>query len=99
MGAGPVVEARGVSKVYGRQRALAPLDLALHTGQSLALLGPNGAGKTTLLGILGALVRPSTGEVRFGGAPADDAHRAAIGVIAHDSLCYADLTGRENLRL
>jgi heme exporter protein A len=92
------VEARGVTKVYGRQRALAGVDLTLRAGEATALLGPNGAGKSTLVGILATLVSPSTGEVRYRGAPdGEDALRGAIGVIAHESHCYGDLTGRENL--
>jgi heme exporter protein A len=93
------VEARGLTKVYGRQRALAGVDLTLRAGEAVALLGPNGAGKSTLVGILSTLLPPSGGEVRYGGRPAhdDDELRGAIGVIAHESLCYGDLTGRENL--
>ena len=91
------VEARGVGKVYGRERALAQVDLSLSAGEALALLGPNGAGKSTLVGILSTLVRPSTGEVRFDGEKVDRAHRGAIGFVAHESLCYGDLTARENL--
>jgi heme exporter protein A len=93
------VEARGLTKVYGRQRALAGVDLTLKRGEAVALLGPNGAGKSTLVGILSTLLPPSAGEVRFDGRRAgdDDALRGAIGVIAHESLCYGDLTGRENL--
>src|SRR5262249_49701931 len=41
----PTVEARQVAKVYGRQRALAGVDLTLRAGEAAALLGPNGAGK------------------------------------------------------
>ncbi|HEX9105093.1 MAG TPA: ATP-binding cassette domain-containing protein, partial [Polyangia bacterium] len=43
-----VVDARGLTKVYGRQRALAGVDLTLRAGEATALLGPNGAGKSTL---------------------------------------------------
>jgi heme exporter protein A len=64
----------------------------------VALLGPNGAGKSTLVGILATLIPPSTGTVTYGGRQPDDDTRRAIGVIAHESLCYGDLTGRENVR-
>jgi heme exporter protein A len=95
------VEARGLTKVYGRQRALAGVDITLRPGEAVALLGPNGAGKSTLVGILSTLLRPTAGEVRYGdrGGHDDDELRGAIGVVAHESLCYGDLTGRENLLL
>jgi heme exporter protein A len=98
------VEARGLTKVYGRQRALAGVDLTLRAGEATALLGPNGAGKSTLVGILSTLVSPTSGSVRYGGAsptadaePDDDELRGTIGVIAHESHCYGDLSGHENL--
>jgi heme exporter protein A len=91
------VEARSVSKVYGRERALGPTDFRMDAGEALALVGPNGAGKSTLLGILSTLVLPTTGDVRFSGERASARHRGAIGLIAHDALCYGDLSGRENL--
>jgi heme exporter protein A len=90
-----------LTKVYGRQRALAGVDLTLRAGEAVALLGPNGAGKSTLVGILATLLKPSTGQVLYGGHAAhhDDELRGAIGVVAHESLCYGDLSGRENLLL
>ena len=91
-----------VTKVYGRQRALAGVTLELEAGAICALLGQNGAGKSTLLGILATLLRPTSGEVRYGAVPherAAQALRGTIGLVAHDSFLYADLTGRENLRL
>jgi heme exporter protein A len=92
------VDARGLTKVYGRHRALAGVDLTLRAGQATALLGPNGAGKSTLVGILSTMVTPTAGTVRYGGAEVgEDELRGTIGLIAHESLCYGDLTGRENL--
>jgi heme exporter protein A len=92
----------GVTKVYGRQRALAGVTLELEAGAICGLLGQNGAGKSTLLAILSTLLRPTSGEVRYGAVPharAAQACRGAIGFVAHDSFLYADLTARENLRL
>jgi heme exporter protein A len=91
------VEARKLTKTYGRQRALNGVDLTLRAGQVTALLGPNGAGKSTLVGILATLVTPSSGEVTYGGRELDEDLRGTIGIIAHESLCYGDLSGRENL--
>ncbi len=95
----PTLEAIRCSRIFSGQRALANTDLAFIAGQSVALLGPNGAGKSTLLGILATLVRPSTGEVRLDGQTIGSSQRSALGLAAHETLCYGDLTGRENLAL
>jgi heme exporter protein A len=94
------VEVDDVSRHYGRRRALSHVTCALRAGEIVGLVGPNGAGKSTLIGILSTLVRPSGGEVRYGGRRARDMGerlRAAIGVLGHDLFLYADLTARENL--
>jgi heme exporter protein A len=96
------VKVTSLTKRYGHHRALAGVDLTLRAGRLCALLGPNGAGKSTLLGIVSTLVRPTSGDVRFadgaGEATASDGLRRQIGVLAHESLLYAQLTGLENLR-
>jgi heme exporter protein A len=63
------------------------------------VLGPNGSGKTTLLAIVGTLARPTSGGVDHGVLGAGRAVRATMGWVGHDSLAYADLTGRENVAL
>jgi heme exporter protein A len=96
-----VIEAAGIRKAYGATLVLDDVSLALPAGQCLALLGPNGAGKTTLLRILAGLVRPGAGRLRVGGADAlrdPEAVRAQVGMVAHGSFVYEDLTARENLR-
>ena len=95
------VELSRVSKSYGRVAALRPLDLRIEAGRACVLMGSNGAGKSTLLGILATLLRPTAGEVRYGALGAADGEqvRARIGMCAHSTLCYGDLSGRENLEL
>jgi putative ABC transport system ATP-binding protein len=70
-GAPPVVEARGVTKVYHMEgvevRALDGVDLTVRRGDSLAIMGPSGSGKSTLLGLLGGLDRPTSGALAFEG--------------------------------
>lgn len=94
------VTLRDVTRYYGRRRALARLSLDFQAGEIVGLLGPNGAGKSTLLGVLSTLVRPTSGEIRYGTRPAaatGDELRRRIGVLGHDLFLYGDLTAAENL--
>ncbi len=96
------VQITKVAKRYGTERALAGVTLELASRSMCALLGHNGAGKTTLLGILSTLVRPNDGKVVYRAGAAEvtgTAVRREIGMLAHASLCYAELTARENLEL
>ena len=91
-----------VAKRYGSERALAGVTLDLAARSMCALLGHNGAGKTTLLGIVSTLVQPSGGTVTYrsrGAAVVGAEVRRQIGMLAHASLCYGELTARENLAL
>ena len=95
-----VVAARDLSRHYGRRRALASVSAEWTTSTITGLFGPNGAGRSTLLGALSTLLRPSSGEISFGGRDArawGDALRMRIGVLGHDLFLYPDLTARENL--
>jgi heme exporter protein A len=96
------VQIQKVAKRYGHERALAGVTLDLTAGSMCALLGHNGAGKTTLLGILSTLVRPNAGTVAYrakGQAVTGAEVRREIGMLAHASLCYGELSARENLAL
>jgi len=97
--ASPAIEAAGVSRTFGRRRAVDDVTLSVPAGDCLALFGPNGAGKTTLLRLIAGLLAPSAGSVRVGGRPLrDDADaRAQVGLISHQSMLYRALTARENV--
>ncbi|MGE0548081.1 MAG: ATP-binding cassette domain-containing protein [Kofleriaceae bacterium] len=96
------VQITKLAKRYGTERALAGVTMQLTAGSMCAVLGHNGAGKSTLLGIISTLVRPSSGTVVYRAAGRDiegtDVRRE-IGLLAHSSLCYAELTANENLAL
>ena len=94
------VETRGLSRRYGRQRALVDVSLTCGGGDAVALVGPNGAGKSTLLALLSTLARPTAGEVLFDGRAAGawgPALRKRLGVLGHDVALYPELSARENL--
>lgn len=65
-GAGSVMFAEGLTKVYGDRVVLDVDRLWLRRGEILAVMGPSGSGKTTLLRLLATLEAPSAGKVRFG---------------------------------
>ncbi len=91
---------RGVSKAFGNVRALVGVSVVFPRGRVSVVGGPNGSGKSTLLAIVGTLVRPSAGVVSYGDlGRSREGVRTRLGWVAHDSLCYGDLTGRENVEL
>jgi ABC-2 type transport system ATP-binding protein len=102
--AAPVLAVKELNKRYGRQEALAGVDLEVEAGQLVGLLGPNGAGKSTLTKIACGLVRPSGGRVEVLGRPAGSPKaRAALGYLAElfrfPGWCTADELLRLHQRL
>ncbi len=64
---GYVLEARGVTKIFGNHTALDAVDFGLRAGEVHALLGENGAGKSTLIKILTGAYQPDGGSVHVDG--------------------------------
>ena len=94
------VAVEDVSRYFGRRRAVSRVSFSARAGTILGLLGPNGAGKSTLLALLGTLLRPSQGRIRFGDVNVEEEGagvRARIGVLGHDLFLYPELTALENL--
>ena len=58
---GPLVEARALSRKFGKSAAVENLDFDIRAGEVFGLLGPNGAGKTTTLRMLLGLLMPTSG--------------------------------------
>ncbi|HKA05476.1 MAG TPA: ATP-binding cassette domain-containing protein [Acidimicrobiales bacterium] len=98
----PIVEAAGVTKRFGRVRALDGLDLTAPAGQVLAVLGPNGAGKTTFVRMIATLLEPDAGTLRVAGidvAQRPEDVRRVIGLAGQYAAVEPAMTGRENLEM
>jgi ABC-type multidrug transport system ATPase subunit len=94
------VELRSVTKTYGPIRALAGVSVRFDPSRVSVVSGPNGSGKSTLLALIGTLARVTSGSIDHGGLGRSRREvRATLGWLGHDSLCYPDLTGRENIEL
>ncbi|MGY0024775.1 ABC transporter ATP-binding protein [Streptomyces sp. cg35] len=87
-------------KSFGRQTAVAGIELALPAGRFIGLVGPNGAGKTTTLSMVTGLLRPDRGTVHVAGHDvwADPAEvKARIGVLPEGLRLFERLSGHELL--
>jgi len=99
-----LLEATGVSKIYGAVVALKSASLAVRPGEVHALVGANGAGKSTLVKILTGVVHPDAGRIVVRGkertvhSPAEARRGGLISVYQEPSL-IPDLDIRANLRL
>ena len=103
-----VLETRELTRVYGERvpvKALDGVTLQIHKGEVVAIVGPSGSGKSTLLNLIGALDRPSTGEVIVNGTPLsqvknlDRFRGQTIGFIFQSHNLLPTLTARENIEV
>jgi len=91
---------QSVTRLFGASVALRAVSVDFAPGPITFVQGPNGAGKSTLMSIVGTALKPSRGTVVY--APHGNSRleaRRHIGWVGHDSHCYAELSGRENVEL
>lgn len=94
------IEARGLVKVFGSNRAVDGVDLDVKAGTIYGVLGPNGAGKTTTVRMLATLLRPDAGSARiFGHDVRQEPQivRQLIGVTGQYASVDETLSATENL--
>jgi ABC-type sugar transport system ATPase subunit len=85
----PILEMRGISKVFGHVQALDKVNFELFGNEVVGLVGDNGAGKSTMVKVLSGVYRADAGEILIDGQPADirtppDAQRYGIATVYQD---------------
>ncbi len=106
-----IVMARGVTKVYehGAERvhAVRRANLSVKAGEIVAVMGPSGSGKTTLLTLLGAMLRPTAGEIFIEGQSLTGLSQEALSLVRRHKIgfvfqafnLFPALTARENIEV
>jgi putative ABC transport system ATP-binding protein len=110
-GTAAVYELRNVSRTFSlggaKVQAVRDVDLTLTAGQSVAVVGPSGSGKTTLLQLLGALDRPTGGELlvegrdigRLGDGALSELRREVLGFVFQQFNLIPTLTAAQNVEI
>ncbi|GFZ80193.1 daunorubicin resistance protein DrrA family ABC transporter ATP-binding protein [Paenibacillus marchantiophytorum] len=96
------VEASGLVKTFGENRAVDGVHLNVPTGSIYGVLGPNGAGKTTTINMLATLLRPDAGSARIFGhdvVKESQVVRQLIGVTGQYASVDESLSASENLMI
>jgi len=94
-----VVTTDGLTKFYGRIRAVDNLNFSIPEKSVFGILGPNGSGKTTTLGMLLDVINPTSGSYRWFGNPPNKENRQRIGSILETPAFYPYLSAVDNLRI
>lgn len=103
-----VAEIRDLTKIYGdgaEVRALDNVNLIVRAGEFIAVVGPSGSGKSTLLNLIGALDRPTSGEVIINGTSLaevrdlDGFRSRTVGFVFQMHNLIPTLTARENIEV
>jgi heme exporter protein A len=95
-----MIQVAHLSKQFSSKRVLQDVSFQIAEGECAGLAGPNGAGKTTLLRILATLIRAEKGSLNLAGfrLPEEAAQlRGRLGMVAHQTWIFNDLTARQNL--
>ncbi|HEY0026801.1 MAG TPA: ABC transporter ATP-binding protein [Allosphingosinicella sp.] len=96
------IETQGLARRFGKEVAVAGVNLLVPEKAVYGFLGQNGAGKTTTIRLLLGLLRPTAGTARIFGLDVDRSRREAarlVGALVETPCHYDHLTGRENLAI
>jgi len=90
-----ILRCTGLSKHYGKTRALDNVSVTLHSGKIIGLLGPNGSGKTTLIKIINGLLTPDQGIVTVCGNPPGPLSKADVAYLPDNIYLNSWMTVRQ----
>ena len=98
----PLLQLKGITKVFPGVRALENVQLDLWPGKVTALIGENGAGKSTLVKVMTGIYQPEEGEILYKAIPItlptpDSAHRVGITAIHQETVLFDELSVSENI--
>ncbi|HTC15361.1 MAG TPA: ABC transporter ATP-binding protein [Steroidobacteraceae bacterium] len=95
----PILEVHDLVKQYPATTAVAGVSFNVPPGICFGLLGPNGAGKTTTIEIMEGILPPTSGEVRYRGAPLGARFREEAGILFQKTALQDFLTVRQSIAL
>ena len=94
-----LLEVQNLVKTYPAITAVDGVSLAVPEGICFGLLGPNGAGKTTTIEIMEGILNPTSGEVRYRGAPLGQRFKEEAGILFQKTALQDFLTVRQSLAM
>lgn len=94
-----VLTINGLTKNFGRVKAVDNLDLSVPKGSVFGILGPNGSGKTTTLGMVLGVINPTSGTYHWFNGERNNEVRKRLGSILESPCFYHYLSAKENLRV
>ncbi|MBQ3287279.1 MAG: ABC transporter ATP-binding protein [Firmicutes bacterium] len=90
-----LLEARALTRSFGRNVALSGLDLRLAPGHIVGLLGPNGSGKTTLMKLACGLIKPTAGQIFIEGEKPGPASKNKVAYLPDTSYLNDNMRVRD----
>src|SRR5438876_6684789 len=98
----PLLEVRGLVKIYGRRRVVDGVSFEVEPGEVVGLLGPNGAGKTTSFRMTTGQITPEDGQVLFNGQdvtrlPMYKRARLGMGYLSQETSVFRKLSVEQNI--
>jgi polar amino acid transport system ATP-binding protein len=107
----PIIQVESLGVCFGREDAVADVDIEVSAGEVVAVIGPSGSGKSTLLRCINHLQRPTTGRVLIDGVPIADPNgsepkaaelarlRREVGMVFQSFNLFPHLRAVENVML